>query len=150
MTVRREQFQELTETQTRGQATEAILKSEFVLRDIPVLVPEYDNEPYDIVVELDGFQRIQCKTAYRNKDGTVQFETLRTRPRSDGYERDGHEGEIDHFAVYNLVCDECYLVPIDSAATGKMEIRFQQPANNQRNGINWHDDFLLDTVLSSP
>ena len=147
MTSRSERFERLSQTQTRGQATEAILKAEFVLRDLPVLVPEYDNEPYDLVVEVDGFLRIQCKTAYRNKEGTVQFETLRTRPRSDGYERDGYCGEIDYFAVYNPVCDECYLIPVESAAAGKMEIRFQQPANNQQIGINWHEDHLLGTVI---
>lgn len=149
MSARKKRFQQLSETQTRGQATEAILKAEFVLRDIPVLVPEYDNEPYDIVVEVGGFQRLQCKTAYRNKDGTVQFETLRTRPRSDGYEREGYEGEIDYFAVYNPVCDECYLIPIRAAASGKMEIRFRHPANNQQTGINWHEDVLMDAVLEA-
>lgn len=149
MSSRSERFERLRQTHTRGQATEAILKVEFVLRDITVLVPEYDTEPYDLVVGVDGFQRVQCKTAYRNKEGTVQFETLRTRPRSDGYERDGYDGEIDYFAVYNPVCDECYLIPIESAAAGKMEIRFQQPANNQQTGINWHEDYLLDVVIDA-
>lgn len=147
MSARSDRFERLSQTQTRGQATEAILKAEFVLRGIPVLVPEYDNEPYDLVIEVDGFQRVQCKTAYRNKDGTVQFETLRTRPRSDGYDRAGYDGEIDYFAVYNPVCDECYLIPIESAASGKMEIRFRRPANNQQTGINWHEDYLLDSVI---
>jgi hypothetical protein len=29
-----------------------------------------------------------------------------------------------------------------------MEIRFTEPENNQREGINWHEEYLLDTVLS--
>jgi len=149
MSNRMDLFSELEETQKRGQATESILKMEFTVRDIPVLVPEFDNEPYDFVVELDGnFTRIQAKTAYQQSAGTVQFETLSTRVRSNGYERDGYEGDIDHFAVYNPVIDESYLVDIDGAATGKMEIRYEEPKNNQRKGINWHEDFLLEKRLN--
>jgi hypothetical protein len=148
MSKRADLFSELEETQKRGQATESILKMEFTVRDIPVLVPEFDNEPYDFVVELNGlFSRIQAKTAYQQSSGTVQFETLSTRVRSDGYERDGYEGDIDYFAVYNPVLDESYLVDIDEAATGKMEIRYEEPKNNKRRGINWHEDFLLQRRL---
>ncbi|WP_302081859.1 group I intron-associated PD-(D/E)XK endonuclease [Salinibaculum rarum] len=144
-------FDKLEETQKRGQATEALLKSEFVLRDIPVLIPEYDNEPYDFVVEIaDDFYKIQAKTAYDSPtEGTVMFETVSTRTRSDGYERSGYEGKIDFFAVHNPVLDEYYLVSIEDAATGKMEIRYIEPKNNQRKGINWHEDYLLDTVLAN-
>lgn len=149
MPSRSEYFDQLSETQKRGQATEAILKMEFTLRDIPVLVPEYDNEPYDFVIEFaDSTYKIQAKTAYRHSDGTVRFETVSTRARSEGYERDGYEGLIDYFAVYNPVLDEIYLVGIDEASSGKMEIRFREPANNQQAGINWHTDFVLDHKLN--
>jgi len=85
----KEQYERLAETQKRGQATEAVIKAEFVLRDIPVLIPEYDNEPYDFVVELnDDFLKIQAKTAYKHGTGKVRFETVSTRVRSKGYERD--------------------------------------------------------------
>jgi hypothetical protein len=147
--MRQSRFGELGETQKRGQATEAILKSEFVVRDIPILVPEYDNEPYDFVIHVgDSFLRIQAKTAYGQSDATVQFETLSTRIRSDGYDRQGYEGKIDYFAVYNPALDEVYLVSIEEAATGKMEIRHEAPENNQWDRINWHEDFLLDNRLS--
>jgi hypothetical protein len=144
------QFNKLEETQKRGQATEALLKAQFVVRDIPVLVPEYDNEPYDFVAEIeDTFYKIQAKTAYPSpKGGTVLFETVSTRARSDGYVRDDYRDTIDFFAVHNPVLSEQYLIPIAEAADGKMEIRFTEPENNQREGINWHEEYLLDTVLS--
>jgi hypothetical protein len=141
-------FTDLDQTQKRGQATEALLKAQFLMRDIPVLSPEYDNEPYDFVIEIDGeFHRIQAKTAYANTEGTVCFETVSTRARSDGYERDDYRGQIEFFAVFNPVLDESYLVPIEDAASGKMEIRYREPANNQWSGINWHEDYLLDRRL---
>lgn len=142
-------FGDLDETQKRGQATEALLKAQFLIRDIPVLVPEYDNEPYDFAIECDSnFYKIQAKTAYDSPtDGTVMFETVSTRIRSDGYERTGYEDTIDFFAVYNPVLDEYYLIPIADAPDGKMEIRHVEPKNNQRKGINWHEDYLLDQML---
>jgi len=143
-----EQFERLEETQKRGQATEAIVKAEFVLRDFPVLIPEYDNEPYDFVVEVAGdFLKIQAKTAYEHGSGKVRFETVSTRVRSDGYDRDGYDGEIDFFAVFNPVLEETYLIHIDDAATGKMEIRYEPAKNNQRKGVNWHEDYLIKKVL---
>jgi hypothetical protein len=143
-------FDDLEQTQKRGQATEAILKAEFIVRDIPVLIPEYDNEPYDFVVEIEGsFYKIQAKTAYPDADDeTVYFETVSTRSRSDGYVRSGYDGAIDLFAVYNPVLNEHYLVPIEDAADGKMQIRYVEPKNNQQKGINWHEEYLIDQILS--
>jgi hypothetical protein len=149
MSGRADRFRRLDETQTRGQTTEAILKAEFLLRDVPVLTPEYDNEPYDLVLDIGGeFQRVQAKTAYRGKEGTVQFETVSTRSRSSGYVRDGYEGDADYFGVYSPATDDCYLVEVETAASGKMELRHQPAKNNQTAGINWHEEYLLDDVLS--
>lgn len=144
-------FEELEETQKRGQATEALIKAEFIVRDIPVLIPEYDNEPYDLVIEVgDTFYKIQAKTAYPDANNeTVYFETVSTRARSDGYVRSGYEGRIDFFAVHNPELNEFYLVPVAEAADGKTQIRYVEPKNNQRKGINWHEDYLLDAVLDS-
>lgn len=148
MAERTERFRRLDEPQKRGQATEAILKSEFLVRDLPVLVPEYDNEPYDLVVEVaDAFYRVQCKTAYGTDTGTVQFETVSTRATATGYERRSYEGAIDFFAVYNPGDDQAYLVGVEEAASGKMEIRLEEPKNNQRARVNWYEEYLLDTRL---
>lgn len=150
MAGRSTRFASLEEPQKRGQATEAILRSELLVRDLPVLIPEYDNEPCDFVVEVDGaFYKIQAKTAYRNSESTVCFETVSTRTRSEGYDRTDYRGKIDYFAVYNPVLDEAYLVKVEQAAKGKMEIRFREAKNGQRTGIKWHADYLIDTVLDS-
>ncbi|MFC4436385.1 MULTISPECIES: PDDEXK-like family protein [Natrialbaceae] len=45
-------YEELEEPQKRSRATEAIMQVTFVVRDVPVLVPAYDNEPYDLVIEV--------------------------------------------------------------------------------------------------
>ena len=143
-----ERFEDLSEPQLKGQATEAVIKAEFVLRDLSVLEPAYDNESYDFVVEILGrFFRIQAKTARATDTGTLQFETVSTKARSSGYVRDDYTGEIDYFAVYAPSVDAIYLVPIGEAAKGKMELRYEKPANNQMVGVNWHEEYLLDEQL---
>nr|WP_239641066.1 group I intron-associated PD-(D/E)XK endonuclease [Halorubrum arcis] len=83
---RSDRFESLEEPHKRGQAAEAIVKSEFVSRGIPVLTPTYDNEPYDIVVEVDdSFHRVQVKTAFEaTTSGAVRFRTRSTRTKSSG------------------------------------------------------------------
>ena len=148
MNQRRDRFERLETTEKRGQASEAILKAAFLTRGVPVLVPEYDNEPYDFAVDLAGtFHRIQAKTAYSGKAETVQFETVRTRTRSDGYDREGYTGQADYFAVYDPIHDDAYLVDVGEAPRGKMEIRREPTANGQRAGVNWFEEFQLDAVL---
>lgn len=145
---RTETFNALSGPQKRGDATEAIVKAEFLLRDIPVLTPENDNEPYDIVIDVGGtFYKVQCKTGYGNTPGTVKFETRSTRVKSSGYERESYNGKVDLFAVYNSTLDEIYLVDVEEAAKGQMTIRWIEPRNNQAERINWHADFLLDARL---
>lgn len=141
-------FRNLTGQNARGQATEAILKPEFLVRGITIATPEYDNEPYDFLIETgDGLYRVQAKTAYQESEGTVQFETLRTSSRADGYDRRDYEGEIDFFSVYNPVMDECYLIPEAESPAGKMTIRFRETSNNQESGVNWNTEFILDKAL---
>ncbi|MFB6360148.1 MAG: group I intron-associated PD-(D/E)XK endonuclease [Halobacteriales archaeon] len=107
---RQQSFDALDEPQKRGDAAEAIIKAAFLLRDVPVLVPENDNEPYDIVVDIDGsFYRVQCKTGYRDAPGGITFETRSTRVKSSGYERGTYRGKADLFAIYNPVKDVVYL-----------------------------------------
>jgi len=151
MSNRCERFASLEEPQKRGQAAEAIVKSELVSRGISVLTPDYDNEPYDIVVEVDdSFYRIQIKTAFEaTTNGAVRFRTRSTRTKSSGYEREGYGGSIDLFAVYAPTYDETYLIPIEETAKTQMTIRYERPKNGNVKNINWHENYLLDEVLPS-
>jgi hypothetical protein len=147
---RSEQYDRLDEPQKRGQATEAIVTGELIARDVSVLTPAYDNEPYDLVAEAGGeFHRLQVKTAYESKhDGAVVFRTRSVRTKSEGYEREGYEGEVDYFAVFNVGEEEIYLVPIEDAGATTTTIRYEPAANNNQANVNWHEEYRLDTVLS--
>ena len=151
MSDRSDRFASLSEPHKRGQAAEAIVKSEFVSRGIPVLTPAYDNEPYDLVVEVEGaFHRIQVKTAFEaTTSGAVRFRTRSTRTKSSGYDREGYEGTVDFFAVYAPACDETYLVPIEEVGKTQMSIRYERSKNGNVENTNWHEEYLFDEVLVS-
>jgi hypothetical protein len=146
---RHEQYDRLDEPQKRGQATEAIVTAELIARDVSVLEPAYDNESYDLVVEVgDAFYRLQIKTAYdAGNDGAVEFRTRSVRRKNDGYDREGYVGQIDYFAVLNVRKEEIYLVPIGETGTATTTIRYEPAANNNRTNVNWHAEYRLDTVL---
>jgi hypothetical protein len=56
-------------TLRNGRATEALILNAFAQRDIPVLLPFGDGQPYDLVVDVGtGFVRVQCKTTWRSDD----------------------------------------------------------------------------------
>jgi len=132
----------------RGDAAEAITKAEFVTRGFEVLEPTTDNSRYDFVIEVDDrLLKMQSKTAFSSTDGTVAFDTISTRVKNSGYDRDGYEGEIDYFVVFNPILDETYLVHIDEAAAQRMEIRYVEPKRNQWAGVNWHEDYRLEARL---
>lgn len=151
MSERERQYSTLEGPQERGQATEAIVKAEFVSRGIPVLVPEYDNEPYDFVIEIDGgFHRVQAKTAFEaTTNGAVRFRTRSVRTKRSGYEREGYDGKIDLFAVYTPIRDETYLVPIEDVGETQMTIRYVPAENGNTKHVNWYEDYLLDEVIPS-
>ncbi|SIS11560.1 group I intron-associated PD-(D/E)XK endonuclease [Natronorubrum thiooxidans] len=141
-------YEELQEPQKRGQATEAIIQSAFVLRDIPVLVPTYSTEPYDLVVEVGGrFYRIECKTAYRKREGTVAFETVSSQPARDGSDRCGYDGPAAYFAVYDPINDNRYLIPVSESTRDTMELRFRESTTDHRVGIDRAGEYLLDNRL---
>ena len=146
-----EQYDRLGEPQKRGQATEAIVKAELVSRGVPVLVPEYDNEPYDFVMEIDGgFHRVQSKTAFEaTTSGAVRFRTRSVRTKSSGYEREGYEGKIDLFAVFAPIREEIYLIPIEDVGETQMTIRYAAAGNGNTKRVNWYEEYLLDEVLPS-
>lgn len=134
-------------SKARGEKTEAIVLAELVKRDIAVLLPFGENHRYDFVIELDDyFSRLQCKTA-RHEGDTIVFSTKSTRPRGTGYSRADYNDDINYFVANCRVNGRTYLVPIESASKGEMVLRVESPKNNQSKGINWAEEYRLDTVL---
>lgn len=142
-------YENLEQPQKRGQATRALIRAAFALRDIPVLIPT-DDEPYDLVVEVGGrFHRVQCETAYRKREGTVAFETRGTRHRNDWGDPEEADGRAEHFAVYDPVNDNRYLIPVSDAPNGTMELRFREPTSGRPDRSERVEKYLLDERLEA-
>jgi len=117
-----------------------------------VLVPYGDSSRYDLVIE-DGdgrFWRVQCKTAYMEKDrhdeGHLQFATASLRSRQGNghisYSRQKYQGEVDYFAVYSHELKKVYLVPAEHVADRtRMNLRQAPSKNNQKRGVHFAADY---------
>lgn len=142
-------YEDLEQPQKRGQATEAIVQAAFALRDVPVLVPTYSDEPYDLVVEVGGrLHRIQCRTAYRKTESTVAFETAGARRRACERGQPGAGRQAEYIAVYDPGSDARYLVPVAAVTGREMELRVREPTDDARTGIDWASEYLLEDRLA--
>jgi len=129
-------------TKRKGNISEAKVLTSFVEKQIPILMPWGENERYDFVVEMDGFQRIQVKTAKENC-GVLSFRSCSTRVNSKGNIRTFYtEKDIDFFGVYAPINNKVYLVPIRSCNKGgEVTLRIKSSKNNQKKRIRWAVDF---------
>jgi hypothetical protein len=137
------------DAKTKGEVTEAIVLSELVKRDVPVLTPFGENHRYDFVVELaDSFHRLQCKTARREGD-RLRFQVNSTSPSNTGQTKSDYKGDVDYFVTHSRAVEETYLVPIDVVGTSSKTLRLEPPENNQSKGIDMAADYALDTQLNA-
>ena len=96
-----------------GAITEEIIILELLKRNISVSRPIVD-EPYDLIAEKNGVcQRIQCKTAYYRREGTIRINTSR---RGKPY-----TGKIDYFATVHQ--NEVYLIHVNECSEHKQDLR---------------------------
>ena len=130
-------------TATRGNAAEARVLAEFVLRGYEVLVPFGSGQPYDLAVDLGGpcILRVQCKTAWLIARGCLSFNC---RSTDHGNGPQPYDGLADLFAVYLPPRDSIYLVPLDGVAATHGRLRLEPTKNNQRRGIRLAADFEID------
>lgn len=136
------------ETKRKGDVSEAVVVAELMKLGFVVLAPFGDNQPYDLVVDLEGssskFRRLQCKTG-RLRRGVVIFNTESCLPRSGGKcARVGYEGKADYFAVYCPDTEKVYIVPVMCACKGKCHLRVAESKNGQSTGVRLASDYELN------
>lgn len=127
----------------RGDETEAKAIQELVSNGYGVSVPFGDNDKYDLVVD-DGEQlyRLQCKTAWQNKEETIRFNTHSQTTRDGKYHEQTYHDEIDAFLVRYPKIETLYWIDIDEATEQKMELRFE--ADIDHPSINWAENYEFD------
>lgn len=135
------------DTRTAGDVAEAAVLHALTAAGLLVLTPFGRFGPYDLVAEVGPgrFVRVQVKSG-RIRKGCVEFNC---RGTDHGRGSGSYAGRADVFAVHVHETGGQYVVPVDEALASKMNLRITPPANNQRRGIRFADDYRLDAWIAS-
>ncbi|MFL5873945.1 MAG: group I intron-associated PD-(D/E)XK endonuclease [Solirubrobacterales bacterium] len=129
-------------TATKGNEGEAMILAALVGRGYDVSVPFGSGQPYDLVIDLGGFDllKVQCKTGWRDKN-CVSFNT---RSTDHGQGRRSYVGLAHIFAVYFPPKKSVYLVPLDAVGGFRAYLRLEPARNNQQRKVRFAADFEID------
>ena len=104
-----------------------------------VSVPFGDNDKYDLIVDNGReLYRIQCKTAWENKQATIRFNTHSQTTDSGEYHEETYDGRIDAFVLRYPETEQLYWIDVTDATTQKMELRFEAEIDHP--SINWAEE----------
>jgi hypothetical protein len=128
-------------TATKGNEAEAMILCGLVERGYEVSVPFGSGHPYDLIVDLGGFDllKVQCKTGWHHK-GCISFNA---RSTDHGQGRRPYTGLAHIFGVYFPPTRSVYLVPLDVAGYNG-RLRLDPTLNNQRKGVRFAADYGID------
>jgi hypothetical protein len=116
---------------------------------IDVYKPVAEGGRCDLIFDFDGrLWRVQCKWA-RRLGGVLIVRCYSCRRARDGIRvRCYTPQEIDAFAAYCAELDRCFFLPIESVGNKRnVQLRLAPARNNQRDGINWAEDFEFAATL---
>lgn|SRR5438309_2800867 len=135
-------------TDQKGALAEQAIAFEAMRCGVGVFRPLGD-ERYDLIFDLrPKLLRVQCKWAVHR--GNVVAITCRTNRRGpEGFIRRVYrDGEIDAIAAYCESVKACYLLPVElSVHRAAVQLRLAPTLNNQRQRVNWAQDFELGATL---
>lgn len=135
-------------TKDIGDETEAKIVFELLANGYSVSLPFGDNDKYDLIVD-DGEElyRIQCKTAWANKENTIRFNTHSQTTKDGTDHEDTYIDTIDAFVTRYPQNETLYWVDITEATTQKMELRFDGEIDHP--SINWANDYEFTGEIPS-
>lgn len=129
-----------------GDETESKALSTLIECGYSVSIPFGDNDGYDLVVDDgDTLYRIQCKTAWSNKDETIRFNTHSQTTKDGAYHERTYHGDIDAFLVYYPTNGRFYWIDSADATEQKMELRFDSEIDHP--SINWAEAYEFDGTI---
>lgn len=136
-------------TDQKGAIAELAVAHKAAELGIGVFKPLTDGERYDLIFDLrPHLVRVQCKWAARRNDVLIVPCRSCRRTREGMRHRAYTTEEVDAIAAYCAELDRCYFVPLDRFnGQSALQLRLVPARNNQRLGINWADEYLLDARL---
>ncbi|WP_089649773.1 group I intron-associated PD-(D/E)XK endonuclease [Halobacterium hubeiense] len=131
-----------------GDTTESKILHTLISNGYSVSIPFGDNDKYDLIVDDDGrLLRIQCKTAWETKTGTIRFNTHSQTTRDGEYHESTYHDAVDAFVVRYPETDDLYWIDVAEATDQKMELRFSAEIDHP--AINWASDYEFDGTIPS-
>ncbi len=138
---------ELT-TDQKGAIAESAIVHAAIKLGIGVFRPLSDGERYDLIFDLrPSLLRVQCKWAGLCGDVVVVRCYSCRRTRDGLLKRSYSTTEIDAIAAYCADLGRCFFFPIEWLDGGsQVQLRLRPARNNQREGVNWVDDFAFERL----
>ena len=135
-------------TDQKGNIAEQAVAYHAAKLGIDVYRPVGEGGRYDLIFGVGPkLLRVQCKWARLDGD-VICVQSYSSRRAPEGYRKRAYTSEqIDLLAAYCHELDRCFLVPIgriDGRPTLQLRVA---PANGQRLGVNWADDFDVAATL---
>lgn len=95
----------------------------FMKNEIPVFVPLVDYSDYDLVVDLDGLQKVQVRTSYFARDGKflVNMKVCGGNAKGNKTHKLGTDMEYDYIFIY-LENGCTYLIPKSEVSEVKSQL----------------------------
>ena len=115
---------------------------------IGVYRPVGEGGRYDMIFDLDKPTRVQCKWTPLHGEVVVVRCYSSRRTRAGLRRRVYEEGEIDAFAAYCPELDRSFYLPFDEfGRRTQIQLRLGPTRNNQRQRLNWAEDFDFEAKL---
>jgi len=136
-------------TKIKGNKAEAVIMSQFVRNNIPVLLPFGDNEKYDLVIELNNqFKSVQIK--YGRYESNCVAADIRHRIGVKRIDYETYFDKVDFIAIWCETNDKSYLLPLQEFGNKtQVRLRLNPPINNSCiSTVCWARDYEFDLVLS--
>jgi hypothetical protein len=133
-------------TKHYGDETEAKILAMLLEQGFSVSLPFGDNDKYDLIIDDDDdLYRVQCKTAWQNKEHMIRFNTHSQTTREGAYHEETYQNEVDAFLVRYPGDESLYWIDVEEVTSQKMELRFEAEIDHP--SINWADEYAFDGDL---
>ena len=112
-----------------------------------ISLPFGNSQKYDLIMDFhDKLYKVQVKHARTYREGCFAFKTRWQGHNSQGYKQNRYtKNEIDFFATY--YDGNVYLIPVETCSGDEKVIRLEKTKNNQKQKINYAQDYLAEEVL---
>ncbi len=130
----------------KGELVEQIVITEFMKLGIPVSKPIGDNQPYDIIIDLNGkLLKIQVRTCWRGENmNSLKIPFMNSRMNAKIAYKTTSKDKIDYYVAYSFDTGKCYLINVTE--TDNTNCIYLQLNEKCKNGgkLNYAKNFELN------